>query len=526
MAEWNVVADVLRASAVSALALVDQLRQGPLGEVEELLAMWSTLDAAELAWAWREFWARRDQVAPPGRWRHWLLIGGRGSGKTQSLSQWVIERARAGLGPIRLIAGTLADVRTTMVEGEQSGILALSPPDFMPLWDPSADDGAGLLTWPNGVKARGFSAERPKRLRGKQSRTDAFDDLAGMGPRAPEVFTMAAFGNRIWGDCRAAYTTTPDDVPVIVNLLEHDIAGLVRTQSETDDNIGNLTQDMIGQIESQFGGTEVEDAERRGILLRKSRSSPFHGIDFAAPPIRIASQPLDELDVIAIGVDPAEGVTPKHDEWGIVPVGKRFDRHLITLEDLSDVLDSDAAAMVIIDAAERWAVACPRARIVIVVEINRGEAKVRATLNAAYYKRRSEALEAGAPLPRPLPEIVPVRAGEAKTLRASETRPLFAAGMAHHLGNVPALEAQALALRPDAPKRPRQDDHVDAEVHAIFFLADLGDRSGPAWTPTVPTPVAPPPDPYRYQEPPPAGDSWGVPAPYSYSDTSADPLRY
>lgn len=464
----------------SPLALVDQLRQGPPGEVEALLETWSVLDAAELADEWRDLWARPDQVAPAGRWRHWLLIGGRGSGKTQALSQWIIERARAGLGPIRLIAGTLADVRTTMVEGEQSGILALSPPDFMPTWDPSADDGAGLLTWPNGVHARGFSAERPKRLRGKQSRTDAYDDLAGMGGRAKEVYDMAQFGLRVWGDCRAAYTTTPEDVPVIVHLLEHDIAGIVRTESTTDDNIGNLAQDLIEQIESQYGGTETEDAERRGILLRRSRSSPFHGLDFNAPPIRITSQPLEELELLALGVDPADGVGPKNDEWGIVISAKRFDRHLVTLEDLSEVLDSDAAAERIIDAAERWAVACPRARVVIVVEVNRGEAKVRATLNAAYYRRRSEALERGATPPRPLPEIVAVRAGESKTLRASETRPLFAAGMAHHLPGLVALEGQALALRPEAPKRPRQDDHVDAEVHAIFFLANLGTDEAPS----------------------------------------------
>lgn len=465
---------------MSALSLVDQLRQGPPAEVEALLETCSVLDADALAWEWRSFWARPDQVAPQGRWRHWLLIGGRGSGKTQSLSQWIIERARAGLGPIRLIAGTLADVRTTMVEGEQSGILALSPPDFMPTWDPSADDGAGLLTWPNGVHARGFSAERPKRLRGKQSRTDAYDDLAGMGPRAPEVVAMAAFGNRIWGDCRSAYTTTPEDAPVVVNLLERDIAGLVRTWSTTDHNIGNLTQDIIEQIESQFGGTEMEDAERRGILLRKSKSSPFHGLDFTAPPIRIASQLPEDIEVIAIGVDPADGVGPKHDEWGIVPVARRTDRHLVTLEDLSGVLDSDDAAAVILAAAERWARTCPRARVVIVVEINRGEAKARATLNAAYYKRLAEALGRDEAPPPPMPEIVPVRAGEGKAVRASDTRPLFALGAAHHLGNVPVLEAQALALRPDQPKRPRQDDRIDAEVHAIFYLADLGTHDRPS----------------------------------------------
>ncbi|HSM91878.1 MAG TPA: terminase family protein [Anaeromyxobacteraceae bacterium] len=470
-------------------ALVDQVRRLPPADVEGLLSSLSVLEAAALADLWREFWARPDQIAPPGRWKHWLLCGGRGSGKTQTLSHWIIERARAGMGPIRLIAGTLADVRMTMVEGD-SGILACSPADFVPRWDPSADDNAGRLEWPNGVVARGFSSERPKRLRGKQSRTDAYDDLAGMGPRAPEVVAMASYGLRVWGDTRAAYTTTPEDSPVVMRLLQGEIAGLVKTESITDDNIGNLAPDFISQIEAQFGGTELEQAERFGRLVERSKSSPFHGLDFNAAPIRIDSQPLEDLDAIAIGVDPADGAGPKSDEWGIAIVGKRHtDRHLVTLEDLSAVLPEDEAASLIIATAGRWRRACPNARIVICVEVNHGEAKVRALLDAAYYKLRAEALERGTELPPPLPEIVPIRAKDGKMLRAGEVRPLFAAGMFHHLPGLVALEAQALSLRPDAPKRPRQDDHVDAEVHAAHHLAALG-GGGPAgpWEPVTPGP--------------------------------------
>jgi phage terminase large subunit-like protein len=478
---------------VSALALVDQLRQGPPAEVEALLSTWTILDAEALAWEWRPFWARADQIAPAGKWKHWLLIGGRGSGKTESLSRWVIERARAGLGPIRLIAGTLADVRTTMVEGEQSGILALSPPEFMPTWDPSADDGAGLLTWtlPDGRKvyARGFSAERPKRLRGKQSRTDAYDDLAGMGPRAKEVLDMAQFGLRVWGDTRAAYTTTPEDVPVIVHLLEGELAGMVMSRSETDANIGNLSQDFIGTTLAPYAGTELEDQERRGILIRKSKSSPFHGIDFAAAPCRISSVDPAELEEIAIGVDPAEGVGEEHDEWGIVVAGRRRDRHVVTMEDLSDLLDSDDAGARVIGAALTWGARCSGAHVVVVAETNRGEDRVVTVLKAAYYKLAAAAAQEGRAIAA-LPEVVGVRAKEGKILRASDVRPLFVLGVAHHLAGLAFLEAQALALKPGGPKRRRQDDRIDAEIHALHHLCGLGDGAGPSgpWTPTAAAP--------------------------------------
>lgn len=498
-------ARVRRVRDLGRLALVDQLRRLPWAEAEALLGSLSPEELDALAFAWRPFWARPDQLAPPGRWKHWLLIGGRGSGKTQSLSQWVIERARGGYGPIRLIAGTLADVRATLVEGE-SGILANSPPDFAPTWDPTVDNGAGLLTWPNGVKARGFSAERPRRLRGKQSRTDAYDDLAGMGPKAREVYDMAQFGLRVWGDCRAAYTTSPDDVPLIVHMLEADIAGIVRTQSRTDDNIGNLSADFIGVTLAQYKGTELEAQERDGVLLRKSRSSPFRGIDFTIAPIRIQAQALEEIEEIAIGVDPSDGAGPNHDEWGIVDVARRIDRHLVTLEDGSDVLTDDEAGERVIEHVERWRRACPRARLVIVVETNRGEARIRSVLDAAYYKRRSEALERGEPPPPPLPEVIGVKAKEGKLLRAGEVRPLLTSGFLHHLPGLTILEAQALSLRPDAPKRPRQDDHVDAEVHAVHYLAGLGVEQPWAPGPVAPPPVAPVPDAYDYA-PPAEGDA-------------------
>ncbi len=466
----------------SPLALVDQLRQLPAEICEQVLRDITAEEGAWVAFAWRDVWARPDQLSPPGRWRHWLLVGGRGAGKSTSLVQWIIERARAGLGPIRLIGGTISDVHTTLIHDEQTGILALSPPDFMPQWDPSYDKGNGQLTWPNGVVARIYSAEKPRRLRGKQSRTDAFDDLAGMGPRAKEVWDMAQLGNRIWGDCRSAYTTTPENVELIVHLMEGDVGGIVRTYSRQAANVGNLTAGFVSAMEEQYGGTEMGAQELDGVLIKHSRSSPFFGVDFNAPPVRVAVVDLRRVALIAIGIDPAEGAGEDNDEWGIVPVALLDDGHMVTLEDLSALLtDGDeeepGAGDVIVDAAIRWQTSCPQARLVLVAENNRGEQRVRTVINAASYRARLQA-ERGAE-PPPLPEIVGVKAKEGKIVRAGELRPLLTKGMLHHLPGLVKLEAQAHALKPNARRQRRQDDHIDAEVHAVTYLADLsGDYTG------------------------------------------------
>lgn len=456
-------------------ALVDALRSLPLADAEDLLRSLTVEEAAALAWEWRAFWARPEQVAPAGRWRHWLLKGGRGGGKSTALTQWIIERARAGLGPIRLIGGTLSDVRKTVIEHEETGILALSPPWFRPsvVYDKNE---AAHITWPNGVIGDSYSAERPKRLRGKQSRTDAYDDLAGMGPRAKEVWDMAQLGNRMWGDCRSAYTTTPEDVELIVHLMEGEVRNMVRSHMRQAANVTNLTAGFVGEMEVQYGGTEQGARELDGILVRQSKESPFHGLDFADAPIRWASVDLARVVLIAIGVDPAEGAGEDNDEWGIVVVLKLDDGQTCTAEDLSDVLtDGDeehpGAGDVIVRAAEHWQGACPAARVVIVAEINRGEERVRTVINAASYRRRLEAAAGGPPAP-PLPEVEGVKAKEGKVLRAGPVRPLLVAGTHHHLPQLEKLEGQAHALKLGAKKRKRQDDRIDAEVHAVLWLVD------------------------------------------------------
>jgi phage terminase large subunit-like protein len=260
---------------------------------------------------------------------------------------------------------------------------------------------------------------------------------------------------------------------VIVRLLEGEIAGLVKSQAISDDNIGNLAPDYISQQEALYGGTELEQAERFGVLVRKSKSSPFHGLDWSDH--RIERIDPKQIDEIAIGVDPADGAGEDHDEWGVVPVAREASRRAVTLEDRSGVYDDEAAGAAIISAVEDWARVAPQARITIVAETNRGEQRVRTVINAAWYKRDAEAARGEAPPLPTMPEIVGVKAKEGKIVRAGPLRPLFVARILCRLPGLHQLEAQAHALRPGAPKRKRQDDRIDAEVHAVHHLRGLGE---------------------------------------------------
>ena len=140
-------------------------------------------EAVRLLHDWR-FWARAAQLPPAGRWRIWLILAGRGFGKTRAGAEWVRARIETGRAKrIALVGETLADARQVMVEGE-SGLLAISPPWNRPLWQPSLR----RLTWPNGAVATAFSADDPEQLRGPQFDAAWADQLAGSVPAERRAF--------------------------------------------------------------------------------------------------------------------------------------------------------------------------------------------------------------------------------------------------------------------------------------------------------------------------------------------------
>jgi Terminase large subunit, T4likevirus-type, N-terminal len=139
---------------------------------KDLAAALSLAEARALFYDW-SFWARPAQLPPAGNWRVWLLLAGRGFGKTRTGAELVRARVAGRTARrLALVAPTAADARNVMVEGE-SGILAISPPWDRPRYEPSKR----RLTWPNGAIATLYSADEPERLRGPQHDATWCDEL-------------------------------------------------------------------------------------------------------------------------------------------------------------------------------------------------------------------------------------------------------------------------------------------------------------------------------------------------------------
>ena len=147
-------------------------------------------------------WARPEQVEPAGEWDTWLILAGRGWGKTRTGAEWVRDIVRSGrAGRIALVARTAADVRDVLIEGE-SGILAISPKGERPVWEPSRR----RLTWANGAQATTYSAEEPDQLRGPQHDSAWADELAAW--RYPDAWDQLRFGLRLGEHPRVLVTTS------------------------------------------------------------------------------------------------------------------------------------------------------------------------------------------------------------------------------------------------------------------------------------------------------------------------------
>src|SRR5215472_15877081 len=188
-----------------------QVLRRPHSTIDTTRELWSMANpfAAQLADALETSWpaiARPNQLPPPGDWQVWLLLAGRGFGKTRTLAEWVCQQAASGhASRIALVAATAADARDVLVEG-QSGILAVSPPWFRPVYESSKR----RLTWPNGAIATTFSAEEPERLRGPQHDAAVCDELGSWSQ--PETWDMLQFGLRLGRHPRCLVATTPQKI--------------------------------------------------------------------------------------------------------------------------------------------------------------------------------------------------------------------------------------------------------------------------------------------------------------------------
>ncbi len=223
-----------------AISTAEQLALLPEREQAEAFAGLSERQLTDLAYDW-SFWGRPTQQLPPGDWSVWLLLAGRGFGKTRT----ACEAARhliCGDTPltggryrsIAIVAETAADARKVMVEGP-AGILAVHPPDFRPVYQPSQRK----LTWPNGAVATLFNATEPDQLRGPQHDLAICDELAKWR-YAQDTWDQLQFGMRVGDDPRQIIATTPRGTKIFRDLVKD--PGVAVTRGSTYENRANVAK--------------------------------------------------------------------------------------------------------------------------------------------------------------------------------------------------------------------------------------------------------------------------------------------
>jgi predicted phage terminase large subunit-like protein len=229
---------------------------------------------AEWRWKWMQT-ARDKQITPGGDWSKCLILAGRGWGKTAVLSHWAAEEALATPKTIvHVICPTWADVLGTFFEGP-AGCLSHLPQTLIREW--SVSDA--ILEFDNGSILRGFSAEKPDRLRGPQAHRLACDEIAAW-QYPQETFDMAVFGLRLGDHVKAMITTTPRPLPIITDLIKEGQKPDSKTvviRGTTFENRANLAANFFAELITKYDGTtlgrqelyaEIIDPEEQGIIKR------------------------------------------------------------------------------------------------------------------------------------------------------------------------------------------------------------------------------------------------------------------
>jgi phage terminase large subunit-like protein len=384
--------------------------------------------------------ARPNQLPPAGDWRIWLLLAGRGFGKTRTVCEFVRAEVEAGRAcRIALIAATASDCRDVLVTGH-SGLLAISPEWNRPDYQPTKR----LLSWRNGAIATMYSADEPDRLRGPNFDLAICDELAAW--RYPEALDMLLLGLRIGKNPRVAIATTPRPTKVIRDLLAREGADVVVTRGSTLENRENLAPAYVEQIIERYKGTRLERQEIFGEVLEDTPGALWNRDSLEQT--RVDAAPKD-LQRIVVAIDPAGSSEEGADETGIVVAGLGQDGQGYVLEDLSGRYDPPGWARRAIGAYHVWK--ADR----IVCETNYGGEMVKATI---------EAIDASVP-------VSTISSSRGKVLRAEPIATFFEQRKAHMVGSHPELEDQSCRFTSDWTRsRDGSPDRVDAMVFALTEL--------------------------------------------------------
>jgi predicted phage terminase large subunit-like protein len=407
-----------------------------LPDKERELALRGLTEAqsAHVLYDWDGFWARPNQLAPPGDWRYWLVLAGRGFGKTrvgaEQVRKWSKVHSR-----IHLVAPTAADARDVMVEGE-SGLLSCFPPIERPLYEPSKR----RVLFQSGALAYTFSADEPERLRGPQCECSWLDEAASW--RFPEAFDNLLFGLRLGDNPRCVITTTPKPIKLIKDLIAN--PHTVVTRASSYENRANLAPAFFDSIIRKYEGTRLGRQELLAEVLEDVPGALWNMAMIDATRVRLDQIP--PLYRIVVAIDPAVTAEEDSDETGIVCAGVSHDQQVYVLGDESQRASPNTWARAALRLLLKWN------GDRIIAETNNGgdlvEMNIRAVHPAVPYRA--------------------VRASRGKMVRAEPVAALYEQRRVHHAGAFPDMEDQMCGYVPGGELR--HDDRMDALVWAITDL--------------------------------------------------------
>ncbi|MGI3164440.1 DNA-packaging protein [Pseudooceanicola sp. 200-1SW] len=396
-----------------------------------------------------DFWAMPHQLPPEGAWRAWVILGGRGAGKTRAGAEWVraqVEGARAldsgACRRLALVGETYDQVRDVMIFGE-SGILACSPPDRRPEWQASRR----RLVWPNGAEAMALSAGDPEALRGPQFDGAWVDELAKWN-KAEATWDMLQFALRLGADPRVCVTTTPRNVGVLKRLLNS--PSTVVTHAPTEANRAHLAESFLEEVRARYAGTRLGRQELDGLMMDEAEGALWTGAMLAAAQV----EAVPELDRVVVAVDPPVTGHAGSDECGIIVAGivargpvqawRAYVLEDASLRAASPVQWAEAAiAAMARHGADR-----------IVAEVNQGGDLVEAVIRQV----------------DPLVPLKQVRALRGKAARAEPVAALYEQGRVFHARGLGVLEDQLAQMTRQGWEGSGSPDRLDALVWALHEL--------------------------------------------------------
>ncbi|CAB4143855.1 COG5323 Uncharacterized conserved protein [uncultured Caudovirales phage] len=376
--------------------------------------------------------ARSDQLPPEGDWRTWMILAGRGWGKTRTGAETVRLWVEAGYKRIALIGPTAADVRDVMIEGE-SGILAVFPADQRPLYEPSKR----RIVFANGAIATAYTADEPDRLRGPQHDAAWCDELAAWR-RGDAAWSNMLMGLRLGRDPKVVVTTTPRPIPLVKGIMT--TTTTKTTRGRTMDNAANLAPQFLSEVVARYEGTRLGRQELDGEVVETVEGALWNleMIERA----RVGEAPA--LVRIVVAVDPAVSANAASDWTAITVAGITSDKSVYILA--SEQLKAGPEQW----ASRVWALFDHYQADKVVAEKNQGGDMVTTVLRQV---RRNGPIKT-------------VHAKRGKTLRAEPVAHLYELGRVHHVGILRELEDQMTTF----PVACLNDDLVDATVYAVTEL--------------------------------------------------------